>query len=104
MQFCEPIVFLLSLYTAVIFAVLYLDFTAFPIIYQQERGWSQGVGGLPFLAMAVGMFLGVGISFYTTGLYHKACAKSPNGRAPPEERLYFAMVRPSFLCVTRVQH
>jgi hypothetical protein len=47
---------------------------------------------LPFLAMAVGLFFGVPVSLYTIGLYRKAAARSPDGRAPPEERLYFAMV------------
>jgi hypothetical protein len=28
---------------------LYLLFAAFPIVYEQERGWSVGVGGLAFI-------------------------------------------------------
>lgn len=29
--------------------VLYMMFGAFPVIFQQERGWTSGVGGLPFM-------------------------------------------------------
>lgn len=120
-QFCEPIVLLLSLYTAVIFGILYICafspmpflgvlqscadrftadhppsvFAGFPVIFQSERGWSQGVGALPFVAMAIGLLLGVPISIYCLGLYRKAMERSPTGRAEPEERLYFAMVRPA---------
>ena len=53
--FREPIVFLFSLYMAIIYGTLYMLFAAFPIVYQQVRGWSQGIGGLSFLGVAVGM-------------------------------------------------
>lgn len=53
----EPIVTVLSLYQAVIYATLYLCFAAFPIVYQEKRGWSQGVGGLAFLGVTVGMYV-----------------------------------------------
>lgn len=33
-------------------------FTAFPIVFQEGRGWSTGVGGLAFLGLAGGMILG----------------------------------------------
>ncbi|KAJ6120857.1 hypothetical protein N7523_005137 [Penicillium sp. IBT 18751x] len=53
--FREPIVFLLSLYMAIVYGTLYMMFAAFPIVYQQGRGWNQGVGGLAFLGIMVGM-------------------------------------------------
>ena len=43
--FREPIVMLLSLYTAIVYGVLYMLFAAFPIVYQRGYGWSPGVGG-----------------------------------------------------------
>lgn len=45
--FKEPIVLLLSIYMAIIYGTLYMCFSAFPIVYQLERHWSPGVGGLP---------------------------------------------------------
>lgn len=45
----EPILFLLSLYMAFIYGILYLDFTAFPYVFQQTRHWDAGISGLSFL-------------------------------------------------------
>lgn len=42
----EPIVSILSIYVAIIYALLYSFFSAFPIVFQQNKGWSPGVGGL----------------------------------------------------------
>lgn len=39
--FQEPIVLLLSIYMAIIYGTLYMLFSAFPIVYQQERGVSS---------------------------------------------------------------
>lgn len=58
----EPILFCLSLYMAFIYGVLYLDFTAYPIIYQKSRGWSLSMSGLSFLGIGAGMAIGTAIS------------------------------------------
>lgn len=42
-----------------VYGTLYLCFGAFPIVYQEERGWSQGVGALPFIGVVIGMMSGV---------------------------------------------
>ena len=55
--FREPIVMILSIYIAIIYGTLYMLFAAFPIVYQQGRGWSEGIGGLSFLGVAVGMII-----------------------------------------------
>src|SRR5437868_1600355 len=47
--FHEPIVFLLSVYMAVIYGVLYMLFGAYPIVYKEKRGWYSGQCGLAFL-------------------------------------------------------
>lgn len=54
MLFTEPIVLLLSIYMAFIYGLLYLFLTAYPIVFQQIRGFNLGVGGLPFLGIVVG--------------------------------------------------
>lgn len=55
MLFTEPILFALSVYVAIIYGILYLDFTAYPIIFHEDRGWAAGVSGLSFLGIALGM-------------------------------------------------
>lgn len=51
--FKEPIVLFTSLYMAIIYGTLYMCFAAFPIVFQQGRGWSPGIGGLSFLGKFV---------------------------------------------------
>jgi len=67
-------------------------FSAFPIVYQQNRGWSEGVGGLAFLGVAVGMLMAVGYSIWDNKRYLRACAADPDGIAPPEARLPPAII------------
>ncbi|KAG9629191.1 MFS transporter, partial [Aureobasidium melanogenum] len=89
--FTEPIVLLLSIYIAIIYGTLYLLFAAFPIVFQVHRGWSEGVGGLAFLGVAVGMFAAIGFSLYSQRWYTASAAKN-GGFAPPESRLVIGMV------------
>ena len=89
--FLEPIVFVLSIYIAIVYGTLYLLFGAFPIVFQQTRGWSEGIGALPFLGVAVGMILATVFIIVSAPLYERA-AKRYGGIAPPEERLVVAMV------------
>ncbi|KAM0415974.1 hypothetical protein ACHAPT_013073 [Fusarium lateritium] len=90
--FQEPIVFLLSIYMAIIFGTLYLLIGAFPIVYQEQRGWSPGIGGLAFLGIAsVGLLSGVAYSIWENKRYAKVSAHH-NGFAPPEARLPMCIV------------
>lgn len=85
--FREPIVLLLSIYMAIIYGTLYMMFGAFPIVYQQQRGWSPGIGGLAFLGVMVGMIFAVAYSIWDNKRYIRAGEKDPSGFAPPEARL-----------------
>ena len=94
--FVEPIVFLLSLYLAIVYGTLYLLFGAYPIVFQEVRGWSEGVGGLAFLGVLVGLLIGVYISGLSGKLYNRAAVKA-GGVAPPEARLLGAMLGALFI-------
>jgi multidrug resistance protein len=89
--FMEPIVLLISIYMAIIYGTLYMLFGAFPIVFEQNRGWSQGIGGLAFSGVAVGMVLGVVYSIFDNKRYANV-EKQYNGEAPAEARLPPAMV------------
>ncbi|KAI0846229.1 MFS general substrate transporter [Daldinia vernicosa] len=89
--FREPIVLLTSLYMAIVYGTLYMMFAAFPIVYQQNRGWSAGVGGLAFLGIAVGMLVAVSYSIWDNTRYAKTMA-AHGGNAPAEARLPPALV------------
>lgn len=57
--FLEPIVLILSIYVSVIYGILYLNFAAYPIIFEELRGWNAGEEGLAFLGILVGSILSV---------------------------------------------
>ncbi|OTB02263.1 hypothetical protein M426DRAFT_62599 [Hypoxylon sp. CI-4A] len=96
--FREPIVLLISLYMAIVYGTLYMMFAAFPIVFQQNRGWSPGVGGLAFLGIAVGMVIAVGYSIYDNKRYTNVSI-AHKGNAPPEARLPPAMIGSIFVPV-----
>lgn len=89
--FREPIVLMISIYMAILYGTLYMLFGAFPIVFQQTRGWSQGIGGLAFLGVAVGMLIGVAYAIWDNSRYMKI-ENEHDGDAPPEARLPPAMV------------
>ncbi|KAL8292640.1 hypothetical protein RQP46_001252 [Phenoliferia psychrophenolica] len=82
--FTEPIVAAISLYMACIYGTLYMLFAAFPIVFQQGRGWNAGVGGLAFIGM---MFAVLWTIFYENPRYIRVATASSGGRAAPESRL-----------------
>lgn len=75
---------LLSLYQAIVFGTLYLTFAAFPIVYDDVRGWSQGIAGLAFLGVMVGMLFAIAYALRDNKRYLRVDA---SGFAPPEARL-----------------
>jgi hypothetical protein len=80
----EPIVLIASLYLAILYATIYMFLGAFPIVYQQMHGWSEGIGGLAFLGLAVGMLLGLGYSILDDRRYQNLGKKAtPEARLPP---------------------
>lgn len=91
--FREPIVLFLSLYMAIIYGTLYMLFGAFPIVYRLGRGWNQGVSGLPFIGVAIGMISAVAYTIlYDNKRYLRCVKNSKSGFAAPEDRLPAAMV------------
>ncbi len=56
---CVPVVFLQSLYAAVVYSYLYLCFTTFPAVFGDQYGFGSGASGLVTLGFGVGSTLGV---------------------------------------------
>ncbi|KAL1405665.1 hypothetical protein Q8F55_009304 [Vanrija albida] len=84
--FTEPIVLITALYMAVIYALLFMQFTAFPLVFQGMRHWSPGIAGLAFVGVSVGAFICLAaIIFYINPKY--ACDMRAKGYLPPEARL-----------------
>lgn len=82
----EPILLFVTIYLSFIYGILYLFFEAFPISFQEQRGWNTGVGGLPFLSIIVGVVLGSTVLVISTKTRF-ARKYRENGRVIPKERL-----------------
>lgn len=95
--FKEPIVFLISIYMAIIYGTLYMCFAAFPIVFGLGRHWTPGVSGLAFSGIAVGFVAGTAMSIYDNKRYIRVASKYPAGMAPPEARLPPAILGSIFL-------
>lgn len=83
----EPIVLLISVYMAILYATLFMLLGAFPIVFAETRGWAQGVSGLPFIGICVGMISGALHTIYDNKRYLKVIEKpenlTPEARLPP---------------------
>ncbi|KAJ5521077.1 Major facilitator superfamily domain general substrate transporter [Penicillium fimorum] len=53
----EPILLLITLHVGFLYGFLYTCFVAYPISFQEERSWNDGVGALPFVAIICGVFI-----------------------------------------------
>jgi len=95
MLFFEPIVFLMSLYTAFLFALFYVFFAAFPIVFGEVYGFSLSQSGLTFLASGIAFTIAVPTNIAADRLFyipaHRAARAAGQQLAAPEHRLYSAM-------------
>lgn len=91
--FREPIVLLTSLYIAIVYGTLYMFFAGFPIVFHGARGWSQGVAGLPFIGIAIGVCLAMLATAVDNKRYVRlsVAADKEGGAVEPEARLNTAM-------------
>ncbi|CAG8163864.1 unnamed protein product [Penicillium salamii] len=82
----EPILLLVTLYVGFIYGFLYITFVAYPISFQEQREWDEGVGALPFIAIICGVFVGclIIVAFSVTR-YREIIRRT--GIVSPEERL-----------------
>lgn len=86
--FCKsPIVFLLSMYMAVIYGMLYLFFTTIPTVFKHQYGFSTGVSGLAYLGIGVGFFAGLISIALTNDRTMLKMKKRNGGKLEPEMRL-----------------
>ncbi|RBR20119.1 uncharacterized protein FIESC28_05398 [Fusarium coffeatum] len=90
--FYEPIVLLLTIYMAILYGTLYLFFAAFPIVYQEHRGWSQDIGGLAFLGLAAGIAFGILVALYVTIRSTRPSKHNSDEAWNPEVRLPMSLV------------
>jgi predicted MFS family arabinose efflux permease len=56
----SPIVLLLSLLCAFVFGLLFILFTTFPMVFEEQYHFSVGVSGLSYLGIGIGMAVSLG--------------------------------------------
>lgn len=91
MLFTEPILFLITLYNAFIYGLLYLFLTAVPLIFIGKYHFAQGVGELPYLSMFIGVVLGSLCCVFFDRRYARIMVAN-GGKPVPEERLPAMMI------------
>ncbi|KAK1232772.1 hypothetical protein PQX77_004097 [Marasmius sp. AFHP31] len=87
MLMTEPIVILFSFYLSFVYALLYLLFFAFPIAFAEIRGFSEGMTGVTF----VSIMLGIGFAMCLLPIQEKVYAGATRNGTFPEARLYGMM-------------
>ncbi|KGO39266.1 Major facilitator superfamily domain, general substrate transporter [Penicillium expansum] len=55
----SPIVLLISFYTGLMFGIIFLLFTTFPSVFHGVYGFDEGMSGLAYLGLGIGMFSGL---------------------------------------------
>jgi DHA1 family multidrug resistance protein-like MFS transporter len=86
----DPISFLVAVYLSVVYALLYMLFTIYPIVFQQKRGWNSGVGELPLIGTVIGAAIG-GVCIFIVSAHDRKKMEAGYQRRP-EDRLPVAMV------------
>lgn len=84
--FMEPIVLVASLYIAIIYASIYMFLPGMTIVFNVERGWNEGIGGLAFIGMAVGILFGGVYAVFDNKRYMKlflSKTAAAESRLPP---------------------
>nr|POF08113.1 efflux pump fub11 [Quercus suber] len=86
----DPISFLVAIYLSVVYVLLYMLFTIYPIVFQEKRGWNSGVGELPLIGTVIGSTIGGLYVFYNSSQEKKKMLAGTERR--PEDRLRIAKI------------
>jgi hypothetical protein len=86
----DPIGLLVAIYYAVVYTLLYMLFSIYPIVFQQRRGWNAGVGELPLIGTIIGACLG-GIALFLDS-FRGSKRNKDHSKPVPEDRLPAGMV------------
>ena len=88
----SPICALMSLYMAVVYAILYLLYTTFTFVFEQSYGFSESTVGLVYIGCGIGQLLGLAVLGKTSDPVMKSLAvKHNDGKLKPEYRLPLLM-------------
>lgn len=92
MLFTEAICAAWAIYIAVIYAILYMSFVSYPIVFHDLRGWAPKYSGLAFMGICAGTFLGIGLDPVVRWGYNKHKIDPVTGKIPPEALIWSVCV------------
>ncbi|THC98321.1 hypothetical protein EYZ11_002182 [Aspergillus tanneri] len=93
MAVSEPICIFWNIYIAIVYGILYLCFTAYPIVFRNIRGWSLGLSGLAFSGIGIGCLITIACEPLIRRMINSHHIDPETGKVPPE-----AMV--SIVCIS----
>ncbi|KAI5950652.1 NAG4 [Candida margitis] len=82
----ELIVFLVTIYMAVVYGLLYMFFFAYPVVYMEGKGWSASKTGIMFIPIGVGVLIATAAAPFFNRDYNRRAQKyRDRGELPPAE-------------------
>ncbi|CAN8098257.1 unnamed protein product [Discula destructiva] len=94
MLLLQPIVTIMAIYIAVLYGVLYILFTTFTFVYEDQYGFSSIGAGLSFLSCGIGMLFGL---FAMGNLSDRILRRAKDPK--PETRLHWILVGPASVLI-----
>ena len=96
--FTEPVVFFFSLWISFSWAVLYMTFSAVPLVFQTNHGFNLEQTGAVFTAISGAAIISTVISIYQEKIARRYIPASRRAFLnTPEGRLYFACIQSALL-------
>ncbi|KAI1121606.1 major facilitator superfamily domain-containing protein [Nemania abortiva] len=96
----SPIIFLLTLYIAFVFGVIYLLYTTIPTVFEETYAFNVNLTGLVYLSLGLGNILGWIVCTLFSDRTVVRLAKANGGNFEPEMRLALGIYFGIFLPVT----
>ncbi|GAB7359767.1 hypothetical protein MBLNU230_g6938t1 [Neophaeotheca triangularis] len=87
----QPIVQILALYIGYLYGVLYLVFASFPVLWTTVYNQNAGTGGLNYISLGVGFFLGAQIAAHINDRVYKRLKARHQDTGRPEFRVPLMM-------------
>ncbi|KAM6485984.1 major facilitator superfamily domain-containing protein [Trichoderma sp. SZMC 28011] len=83
----QPIITVIAIYMAYLFGTLYLMLATFPSIWTEWYGESVSIGGLNYLSIAIGSFMGLILNFFFIDRIYRHLKTKNNSVGRPEFRM-----------------
>lgn len=87
----DPIAFFVNLYSAFVYAIIYLTIPAFTFEFQEIRRWNALEASIPYTAVIIGVFFAACVIMWGAMRYKKLF-ETAGGKVAPEARLFPMMV------------